>query len=80
MLDSTARTTTMAPTSKTSHEIDDGFKTIRYGLQGALLFVALIGIYAWARGIETRQWLDIAAAAFGFLVVIVVRAIGLRSS
>ena len=56
------------------------FKGLRYGLEGALLCVALVGILTWARGYKVESnVLDFAAALMGFAGVLVVRFFFLKT-
>jgi hypothetical protein len=80
MLDVMTRTTAMPPKITTSNEdgSDDGFRAIRYGLEGSLLAVAGFGLASglfnsYGTGelsLGSYPALDLAAAFCGFIAVV----------
>jgi hypothetical protein len=54
---------------------DNALRSMRYGLEGALVGVALVGITTWIVGSPPRELYDVIGAVIGFVGVTVVRVI-----
>jgi uncharacterized membrane protein YeaQ/YmgE (transglycosylase-associated protein family) len=64
---------TMSSQTEEASETVSTIRTIRFGLEGALLGVASYGLFAWVTQFPQGRLADILAAAIGFVTVIVTR-------